>query len=158
MFWRVNCHGCAGATCIDLPTTRIGRNHDLPQPLCREVHGVTSCRHPVTPPMSDRSGGVESWGTFEVLTLPLLEALYRFARCKVGDAHDAEDLVQETCLKAHRTFAQFRQGTDYPSWLFRILLNTIQDWHCQQGTRQRTILSPSWRSIHATTASRRDSS
>lgn len=82
---------------------------------------------------------MESWGTFEVLTLPLLGALYRFARCKVSDAHDAEDLVQETCLKAHRTFAQFRQGTDYPSWLFRILLNTIQDWHRQQGTRQRTV-------------------
>jgi len=87
--------------------------------------------------MSDRSEGVESWGTFEVLTLPLLGALYRFARCKVTDAHDAEDVVQETCLKAHRAFAHFRQGTDYPSWLFRILLNTIQDWHHQQGTRQR---------------------
>lgn len=65
---------------------------------------------------------------FEAMTTPHLSALYRFAVYKVRDAAQAEDLVQETCLKAFRAFDRFERGTDYKAWLFRILLNTIADF------------------------------
>ncbi len=49
---------------------------------------------------------------FEALTRPHLDALYRFAARSVRSATVAEDLVQETCLKAYRASAQFERGTD----------------------------------------------
>lgn len=64
---------------------------------------------------------------FEELTSPYLGALYRFAVQKVRDAHQAEDLVQEVCLKAYQAFDHFERGTNYRAWLFRILSNTILD-------------------------------
>ncbi len=72
---------------------------------------------------------------FEELTLPHLGALYRFAIQKVRDAAQAEDLVQETCLKAYRGFDRFERGTDYKAWLFRILINTIVDVQ-RKGARE----------------------
>jgi RNA polymerase sigma-70 factor (ECF subfamily) len=64
---------------------------------------------------------------FEDLTSPHFGALYRFAVQKVRDAHQAEDLVQEVCLKAYQAFDHFERGTNYRAWLFRILSNTILD-------------------------------
>lgn len=72
---------------------------------------------------------------FEALTRPHLDALYRFAVRSVRSATAAEDLVQDTCLKAYRAFDQFARGTDYRAWLFRILANTILDWH-RRGFRR----------------------
>jgi RNA polymerase sigma-70 factor, ECF subfamily len=66
---------------------------------------------------------------FEELTAPLLGALYRFAAQKLRDVHQAEDLVQEVCLKAYRAFDRFEQGTNYRAWLFRILSNALLDLH-----------------------------
>ena len=62
---------------------------------------------------------------FEELALPLFDALYNFARWLVHDSHDAEDLVQETYLKALRNFASFQSGTNFRAWMFRILKNTF---------------------------------
>jgi RNA polymerase sigma-70 factor (ECF subfamily) len=64
---------------------------------------------------------------FEELTSPHLGALYRFAVQKLRDAYQAEDLVQEVCLKAYRAFEHFERGTNYRAWLFRILSNAILD-------------------------------
>ena len=64
---------------------------------------------------------------FEELTTPLLGALYRVAAQKLRDAPQAEDLVQEVCLKAYRAFDHFEQGSNYRAWLFRILTNTVVD-------------------------------
>ncbi len=75
-----------------------------------------------------------SHGEFEALTRPHLDALYRFAARSVSSAATAEDLVQEACLKAYRAFGQFERGTNYRAWLFRILANTIVDWH-RRATR-----------------------
>jgi RNA polymerase sigma-70 factor (ECF subfamily) len=44
-----------------------------------------------------------------------------------GDRHAAEDLVQETCLRAYRGFAGFSHGTNFKAWLFRILTNACID-------------------------------
>jgi RNA polymerase sigma-70 factor (ECF subfamily) len=62
---------------------------------------------------------------FEQLALPLLDALYNFARWLTNDVTEAEDLVQETFAKALRGFDSFTVGTDFRAWVFRILRNTF---------------------------------
>jgi RNA polymerase sigma factor (sigma-70 family) len=62
---------------------------------------------------------------FEELALPLFDSLYNFARWIAQDVSEAEDLVQETYLKALRSFASFQPGTNFRAWMFRILKNTF---------------------------------
>jgi RNA polymerase sigma factor (sigma-70 family) len=62
---------------------------------------------------------------FEELVTPLFDPLYNFARWLVRNQNDAEDLVQETYLKAFRSFASFQPGTNFRAWIFRILKNTF---------------------------------
>jgi RNA polymerase sigma-70 factor, ECF subfamily len=62
---------------------------------------------------------------FEELAMPLLDSLYNFARWLVHNQNDAEDLVQETYLKALRGFGSFQRGTNFRSWIYRILRNTF---------------------------------
>jgi len=62
---------------------------------------------------------------FEELAMPLFDSLYNFARWIARDSDDAEDLVQETYLKALRGFASFQPGTNFRAWIFQILRNTF---------------------------------
>jgi RNA polymerase sigma factor (sigma-70 family) len=62
---------------------------------------------------------------FEELAMPQFDSLYNFARWLVHNSSDAEDLVQETYLKALRNFASFQSGTNFRAWMFRILKNTF---------------------------------
>jgi len=57
--------------------------------------------------------------------MPLLDALFNFARWLTHDQTEAEDLVQETFAKALRGFDSFTLGTDFRAWMFRILRNTF---------------------------------
>jgi RNA polymerase sigma-70 factor (ECF subfamily) len=57
--------------------------------------------------------------------MPLFGRLYNFARWLTQDHGEAEDLVQETCLKALKGFGSFRQGTNFRAWMYRILRNTF---------------------------------
>src|SRR5580704_2523594 len=50
---------------------------------------------------------------FEELAMPLFDSLYNFARWLAQNQTDAEDLVQETYLKALRSFASFKTGTNF---------------------------------------------
>jgi RNA polymerase sigma-70 factor, ECF subfamily len=62
---------------------------------------------------------------FEQLAMPLFASLYNFAHWLAQNQNDAEDLVQETYLKAWRNFASFEPGTNFRAWIFRILKNTF---------------------------------
>ncbi len=62
--------------------------------------------------------------TFEDLALPLLPSLYNVAAWLSRNPVDAEDLVQETFLKAFRGFDTFEPGSNFKAWIFRILRNT----------------------------------
>jgi len=68
---------------------------------------------------------VQSSASFEELAMPLLDSLYNFARWLTHDSGDAEDLVQETYLKALRGFGSFERGTNFRAWIFQILRNTF---------------------------------
>jgi RNA polymerase sigma-70 factor (ECF subfamily) len=61
---------------------------------------------------------------FEDLALPLLPSLYNIAYWLSRNPADAEDLVQETFLKALRGFPGFEPGSNFKAWIFRILRNT----------------------------------
>jgi RNA polymerase sigma-70 factor (ECF subfamily) len=60
---------------------------------------------------------------FETQMLPHLDALYRTAYSMTKNAGDADDLVQDTYLRAYQFFDQFQGGTNSRAWLFRILTN-----------------------------------
>ncbi len=61
---------------------------------------------------------------FHAEALVHLDALYNSARYMTRDERDAEDLVQETLLKAYRFFDRYQRGTNCKAWLFRIMTNT----------------------------------
>jgi RNA polymerase sigma-70 factor (ECF subfamily) len=65
---------------------------------------------------------------FEAMIRPHLPALMRLARRLAREVEDADDLVQETCLKAYRALHQFQPGSDSKAWLVTILMNTYRDW------------------------------
>lgn len=62
---------------------------------------------------------------FEREALPHMDALYNFALRLTTDADEADDLLQETYLKAYRFFDKFEQGTNCKAWLFRIMKNSF---------------------------------
>lgn len=62
---------------------------------------------------------------FEAEAIPHKEALYNFALKMTNDLDDADDLVQETYLKAFRYFDKFERGTNCKAWLFSIMRNTF---------------------------------
>src|SRR5690242_15533276 len=62
---------------------------------------------------------------FERDALPFLDQLYAAAMRMTRNPADAEDLVQETFVKAYGNFHQFSEGTNLKAWLYRILTNTF---------------------------------
>lgn len=62
---------------------------------------------------------------FEKEFMPHLDAMYNFALKLTADEDDAQDLVQDTCLKAYRFINSFEPGTYAKAWLFRILKNNF---------------------------------
>lgn len=57
--------------------------------------------------------------------MPLFARLYNFAHWLTQDRAAAEDLVQETYMKALRGFSSFKQGTNFRAWMYKILRNTF---------------------------------
>ncbi len=64
---------------------------------------------------------------FERVALPVAPALFRTARRLSRQADDALDLVQETLLRAYRTFDNFQEGTNERAWLFTILYSIVSN-------------------------------
>jgi RNA polymerase sigma-70 factor (ECF subfamily) len=75
---------------------------------------------------------------FEELALPHLKALYRLAFRMTGDTTAAEDLVQETYLKAFQSFASLRSTGSFRPWLFQILSRLATDRY--RSTRREAPL------------------
>jgi RNA polymerase sigma-70 factor, ECF subfamily len=72
---------------------------------------------------------------FERLSLEHLPSLYSGALRMTRRPADAEDLIQETFLKAYRGFGGFEEGTNLRAWLFRIMTNTYINMYRQKQRR-----------------------
>ena len=70
--------------------------------------------------------------------LPHLDAAFNLARWLVGNDHDAQDLAQESCVRALKYFASFH-GTDARSWLLTIVRNTTFTWLRQHRMQELTM-------------------
>ena len=75
---------------------------------------------------------------FESEALSFLDALYRTALRMTRSEAEAEDLVQETYIRAFRFRAQFAPGTNLKAWLFRILTNTFINEYRRKAARPDT--------------------
>jgi len=76
---------------------------------------------------------------FEAEALPLLPGMYSAAYRLTRNPSDAEDLVQETFLRAYRAFHQFEPGTNLKAWLYRILMNTFINSYRKRQREPQTV-------------------
>jgi RNA polymerase sigma-70 factor (ECF subfamily) len=74
---------------------------------------------------------------FEAEAIPFMRALHNMAIRLTQDPHDAADLVQETFLRAYRTFDNFVPGTNCKAWLFTILYSVFVNQYRQAKRRPR---------------------
>ena len=79
--------------------------------------------------------------TFADQAMPFMSALYSAALRMTRNPADAEDVVQETYLKAYRAFGSFQEGTNLKAWLYRILTNTfINSYRSKKRRPEQTEL------------------
>lgn len=76
---------------------------------------------------------------FDALVLPNLASLLRFAERRLASDGDAEDLVQEACIRAWLAFAELRDESKVKPWLFRILRSVMCDAAEKQGRRRQLV-------------------
>ena len=77
---------------------------------------------------------------FEATAMPFARSLYSTARRLTGRGEDALDIVQETFLRAFRTFHNFRVGTNPKAWLFTILRSVAANRHRDDQRRPRLVI------------------
>jgi len=76
---------------------------------------------------------------FEREALPHSDLLYNFALRMTNNAADADDLLQETYLKAFRFWDKYEQGTNIRAWLFRILKNSYINRYRKEAKEPDTV-------------------
>jgi RNA polymerase sigma-70 factor (ECF subfamily) len=79
---------------------------------------------------------------FERDVLPLLPNLYAAALRMTRNPTDAEDLVQDTYLRAFRGFSGFKEGTNLKAWLYRILTNSFINTYRKKQRQPQTVEGP----------------
>ena len=79
---------------------------------------------------------------FERDVLPLLPSLYGAALRMTRNKTDAEDLVQETYIRAFRGFGGFKEGTNLKAWLYRILTNSFINTYRKKQREPQTVEGP----------------
>lgn len=84
---------------------------------------------------------------FESLTLDHLDPLYAAALRLTKNERDAEDLVQDTFLRAYRFFDKFERGTNIKAWLFKILTNTFINRY-RRKVKERSVVEDERDTVH----------
>lgn len=120
--------------CLERPAGRREGNRVAVAWISDKSEGITvpndlSEPHDIDPPEPLASDPVveseaELTQRFERDALPLIDQLYGAALRMTRNPADAEDLVQETYVKAYSAFRSFKEGTNLKAWLYRILTNT----------------------------------
>src|SRR5512138_3472069 len=91
---------------------------------------------------------------FQELALKHIDPLYSAALRLTKNERDAEDLVQDTFLRAYRFFDKFERGTNMKAWLFKILTNTFINRY-RRSVKERNIVEGSERdAVHERFVSR----
>jgi RNA polymerase sigma-70 factor, ECF subfamily len=88
---------------------------------------------------SSTDDGLTREERFEMEALPHLKSLYGTAYRMTRNSHDAEDLVQETFLRAYRGFDRYQPGTNVRAWLYTILYRVRTDAFRKAGRTLRTV-------------------
>lgn len=101
------------------------------------MEATRSAPHSSTPTLEREAVSL----SFEELALPLLDSVYNFAHWLVQSQADAEDLVQETFLRAWRGFRSFEPGSNFRAWIFRILKNTFLSARSSAQRRGTVLLN-----------------
>ena len=79
----------------------------------------------------------EDHADFEEIAMPMADALYGAALRMTRDPTQAEDLVQETLMRAYRFWHRFQKGTNIKAWLFRIQTNVFINRYRKSQTEQK---------------------
>jgi RNA polymerase sigma-70 factor, ECF subfamily len=97
---------------------------------------------------------------FEREALVYLDELFRVARRVTGDTAVAEDMVQDTCLRAWEAFDRYEPGTNCRAWLYKILFRTIAGrrrelqremtmFDAQPFEESRSVITPAYSALDA---------
>ena len=125
-----------GSTDVAPRTRGAQRGRSVPEQTADQTPEPSAVTPPIGAPVDvpeAREGGsrtevaetrAERDARFERDALPFLDQLYPAALRMTRNPADAEDLVQETFVKAYSAFHQFAEGTNLKAWLYRILTNT----------------------------------
>src|SRR5680860_1485275 len=108
----------AVSTLLERPSTLTINGLELPVMTSDTPVGL----NPVETPGEARE---KNRDLFEEQALPFIDQLYAAAMRMTRNPSDAQDLVQETFVKAFAAFGQYEQGTNLKAWLYRILTNTF---------------------------------
>lgn len=87
------------------------------------------------------------YSAFYEEAVPHLDALYATALRLTKNTGDAEDLVQETMLKAFRYFDKYEEGTNCKAWLFKIMTNTFINRYRKQQKRKEFLVDEDFRPL-----------
>ncbi len=90
---------------------------------------------------------------FEKLAMQYMDQLYSTATYWTGSKADADDLVQETYLRAFKGFDSFQEGTNLRAWLYRIMKNTHLNMVRKQSKRIKTVEMEDEKSLPYTSTS-----
>ncbi len=91
-----------------------------------------------------RKKGMAGREDFEALVSPWLDTLYASAVRLTRNEQQAEDLVQDTVMRAWRFFDKFEKGTNFRAWLFKILTNTFINSY-RRSSREKSLQDESER-------------
>jgi RNA polymerase sigma-70 factor (ECF subfamily) len=94
--------------------------------------------------LSSTSGAATHEAAFEALALQHLSDLMGSALRMTRDWEDAQDLTQDTLVRAFRGFKSFQPGTNFKAWVFRIMVNTYINSQRRSARRPRTM---SWEDV-----------
>jgi RNA polymerase sigma-70 factor (ECF subfamily) len=81
----------------------------------------------------------EQESEFQREAIPHMDALYNYALRMTGDPNDANDLLQETYLKAYRFWDKYEKGTNIRAWLFRIMKNSYINLYRKASKEPDTV-------------------
>lgn len=81
----------------------------------------------------------DAYARFDAFVLPHLDRMLAFARRRADSAADAEDIVQEACVRAWQGFGDLRDPACVRPWLYRILRTVLVDTYEKVGRRRRLV-------------------